>query len=546
MVKRSEYERRVNYVDKVFEEYDKKLSDIDVWRRNADRKTADVESTLLGKLNEITLSQKEGVREMGKMNYGINDLNERLNLNTRDIHILGSTVYPRPQPVTQNIQPQYESIWDIEPNDKSQNNDTNRVRVRETDNEPAYVSRDNPSQNPGREIPPVPTENQRPTGESGAMSKAKQGSTNSNPQTTARATQPRPLPAPRARNLPPRDNNSRNIEPRRETMREKAARLTAEFRKGDHAQTEIAQNKPAPPPGTSQQGPVNTDTKRTGPVQNNRPQITLNMETVIEEVTICESNESNQNGTSNSNKSWVEELSDDEFASIVENVEEGNRESNGVMNANPANKAPVNNPKQDRVNMRSTSTPLEKGKQPVSGRNMPQARSAMYRPQNSTSGGPAGLKQAPQKGRYDNKQYNGTRADTSYASAAGKYDSQTPAPNKRKRVKSASRAIPLRSAKSIPLCELYVEGLAYSGCDTYEDIEQSIYQYCTERDIKLVHAKTITIRLNKAQVGCKIICNVNDSECMLAEDFWPEDIFARPWRPSNKSNTDENSDKDEL
>ena len=465
---------------------------------------------------------------------------------------MSTVVFSRIKPAPQANQ--YESIWDIEPGATGGATSLNRGPEAVCDNiatgnaappnrgsvtlradmatgqNVAGPTRDLPS-NP---MPPIPAPRSR---------QPVPNEPRTQNQGTCKNNQPyvKQMPPKRSNDRPnPYPTNQRRNEgkaPPKETMKEKAARLTSI-------------------PNTSNtdtdDGPIdytysNVDGKRSGN-GNENPMTSNPLETVAEEsVTICESNISTQNDPTENEKSWADELSDEEFASLVESVEESHIPANvppPVTNTKPNHNAP----KQQRNNRQPTSTPVNRNRQSEPSRNEPQFRYNNGRSDNTNNRGKPEPRYQLRNPRSNPENKNRTRDDTSYASVASKNQWLPAVPYKRKRVKSGSRTIPLRSAKSIPLREIYVEGLAYSGYDSYGDIENSIYQYCMERDIKLVHAITIPIRLNKAQVGCKITCNEMDCECLLDEEFWPEDIFARPWRQNNKSDNDRDdgsSDREE-
>ena len=544
-VKRAEYERRVKYMDKVIEDYDKRMNEFDARLSNNDKRTGDLESTIMVKLDEINNSQKEGVREMGKLFYGLSDLNLHLNSNTRDMHVLGSAVYSRMHPLQQNAQNLYQPNWEY-------NTDSNGDSTAFREPEPRRVNvTGGPSNSPGfwETAPPLSTDREfnegtmreRPEG-----NQPSQGPRYPNTNNDARPGYPTQM-----NGHPYPMNPKRNNPPQKESMREKAVRLTTGNQHAKPDQYVVNPNEP--------------QTQRvdlTTPVMNDqskndkgnpkpsalRPRY---MEPLIEEgVAPRERNPQNQNEPEGANKSWVDELSDDEFASIVETVEENNKGATCGIAETVPHKMNLNIPINEKPALIQTSTPAEKGSAPALARRAPQPR-----PNPSKNNNATGInKQAPKQttrqtnNNANKRNDNGDEGSPSYASMASK-NRWLPAPGKRKRVISGNRAMPLRSAKSLSLRELYVEGLAYSGCDSFEDIEQSVYQYCTERDVKLILAKTIPIKLNPTQVGCKITCNVLDADFLLNEEFWPEDIFIRPWKVNikpNKKYEDEPSDRDDV
>ena len=141
------------------------------------------------------------------------------------------------------------------------------------------------------------------------------------------------------------------------------------------------------------------------------------------------------------------------------------------------------------------------------------------------------LKQA-NYGKNNNKGMNkgrmGRSGQDSYADIAAKQPWETP--KKRKRVQSVNKKVgSLSGARVFPQRDLYVQGIAFSWNDSYEDVEERMYLFGEERDLKFAFARAIPVKNDKTQIGCKITVNEADLDVLLDDDYWPENITVRCW-----------------
>ena len=132
----------------------------------------------------------------------------------------------------------------------------------------------------------------------------------------------------------------------------------------------------------------------------------------------------------------------------------------------------------------------------------------------------------------------------SYLDVAGRYNWE--AENKRRRKMSSNDHVPpIYGVKTIPQRDIFVRDLAYSMCNSPEDLESRVKNHCRLRGVVISFIKAFPIKSNCAKANCKITVNLDDVNNVLSESFWPEYVTARPWRlnPPNNAGNDDNASK---
>ena len=118
-------------------------------------------------------------------------------------------------------------------------------------------------------------------------------------------------------------------------------------------------------------------------------------------------------------------------------------------------------------------------------------------------------------------------------------------PNKkRKRDRSGNKNLPtLRGVKSTVKKILYVQGLDYSLCTCFNDLEDIVYNYCHSRGVTVSDCCTIPKAKSRVEANCKVTVSEADYERLSDPNFWPEDIEVRPWEQRPRRNRRGDSDE---
>ena len=61
-----------------------------------------------------------------------------------------------------------------------------------------------------------------------------------------------------------------------------------------------------------------------------------------------------------------------------------------------------------------------------------------------------------------------------------------------------------------------------------------IKDYCRSAGVIPGQAAVIPVKDDDTQTGCKVTVRMSDASKLMSDDFWPNGIFARPWRPKPK------------
>ena len=117
----------------------------------------------------------------------------------------------------------------------------------------------------------------------------------------------------------------------------------------------------------------------------------------------------------------------------------------------------------------------------------------------------------------------------SYADAAGQW-SPPARPYKRKWDKRDKKT-PLKGVSQSPHRDIYIQGISTEGFSSKDEAITMVKDYCKFAHIFPTQAVVIPVRDDDSQTGCKITVKEKDAESLMVEDFWPDGIFARPWKP---------------
>ena len=127
--------------------------------------------------------------------------------------------------------------------------------------------------------------------------------------------------------------------------------------------------------------------------------------------------------------------------------------------------------------------------------------------------------------------------DVSYSRVVTRSGWKVVPSKKRKRDRSGNKKLPaLRGVKTAVKRELYVQGLDYSLCTCFADLEDIVFAYCLNRGVTALDCCTIPKAKSRVEAGCKVTIREIDCATVAHPDFWPENITVRPWVPKARGN----------
>ena len=514
VVRRYEFDHFIQYINCVLDEYNKRLLDVESCKAHTNKRVGLLEAVTLTKIPELEMGQAGLIDEMCRMKLDITDVDVRTARNTRDIGIHSDPPKDKRKDTSSQVK-NLGSIWDIGSDVTS---DKKGVTIK-----PGYVSvyagnnnndgvkqvgSEGSMQNPLPKYPGVAGGNtKQPSLQKQQQQQGKQKKGNQGNQAGAR----------------PKTNVQSNAvqapKPQRNPAFNGARPKTV-------VQPHVTQE---PKPQRSIIESFGRILRSAGATETNVDSSGTNgavggADTIPNEE--LPSKEACNNQSDVVNESWAEEISDDDIISCLD-------DTGSTIDAEQTT------PDRKMVGERGTANTAQQ--------NAVNVRKAV--PQNNTQRGPAKKKQYGndnrgkngQKGRYDNNKTKGTE---SYAAMAAKQQDWS-TPKKRKRVRSVNKKLGfLSGAQNLPQKVLYVQGIAFSRFDSYEDVEELMYVFGESRDFKFAFAKAIPVKNDNTKIGCKITVNEEDVETLLDDDFWPENITVRPWRVGPKGNKEHEGDKD--
>ena len=498
LVKRYEFERFVSYMNTVLDEYNKRIHEVE------ERREQPIGRGVGNKITELEMGQAGLIDEMGRMKLDIADVDVRTARNTRDIGIHRDPPKDARKPNGgRNVT--LSSIWDIDPPVIAVD-DSDEVNVV---NGNAYAGRK--KENEKWQLPPNPVvanaqqknnankggvfKNPLPQRQKGAMDKGKPNAAHGGARSKVPGQYtlpPNPKPQPTiiqtlvkmAKHPDPKDNQGGNVGGGKNTNDPSSAAVVSKSNDGGETTT------------------------------------TQQVQTVDD--------------------SWADDVSDDELINSLNDADTTIGAGDSTPDNHVAEKVIV------------TSTAVKAMAKPGPGataakpnRKYPANNNNNLAPKGAQPhhGGAIARQNVLGKNNANNRNRgkDGKNAQQSYADAAAKQVWETP--KKRKRVKSINKKVgSLSGANVFPQCDLYVQGIAYSWNDSYEDVEERMYLFGEERDMKFAYAKAIPVRNDKTQIGCKITVNESDVDLLMDDDFWPENITVRFWHYGQKTEQQKSDD----
>ena len=88
----------------------------------------------------------------------------------------------------------------------------------------------------------------------------------------------------------------------------------------------------------------------------------------------------------------------------------------------------------------------------------------------------------------------------------------------------------LTGLKSEQSVDMYVENIERRPGDQLKDIADRVRRYCREKGIRIMQARVITNRRCNDVVGCRITIPSRQSDDVLWNRMWPDDVICRRWR----------------
>ena len=116
--------------------------------------------------------------------------------------------------------------------------------------------------------------------------------------------------------------------------------------------------------------------------------------------------------------------------------------------------------------------------------------------------------------------------------------------NKKRKRERSGPCRPLKGAQQGEFREVYVKHLAYKRGDAYIEVEDMVRFHCKENGVRVNYAKAIPYDPEEEEIGCKITIKASDAEVVLDNDFWPDNIAARPWYFKPRNNNRQNESKE--
>ena len=218
---------------------------------------------------------------------------------------------------------------------------------------------------------------------------------------------------------------------------------------------------------------------------------------------------------SDKNSSWVDEISDREMANFYTLQQRGGTQigSDGGSESAPG----------DNTGGKTTSQVQPGDKHPKTNaepKNLPGLPGTSVSLSNETGG--------------DQKPIEGDPADT-YASAAGDGEGEwSPARTAKRKWDMRDQKPPLRGIGQREHREIYVQGISMEGFSSKEEVVAMVKDYCRFSGVIPGQTVIIPVRDDDSQTGCKVTIKTSDMTKVMNDRFWPDGIFARPWRQRPK------------
>ena len=105
---------------------------------------------------------------------------------------------------------------------------------------------------------------------------------------------------------------------------------------------------------------------------------------------------------------------------------------------------------------------------------------------------------------------------------------------KKKQSKVDDPVLELLGVKESPNKDLFVIKLDYSRCRRPEQLEVMVKQFCKRKGVEILYAKAFVSQSDPNSANCKISVNGSAVSTLLADNFWPENAYARFWYSHNE------------
>ena len=133
-----------------------------------------------------------------------------------------------------------------------------------------------------------------------------------------------------------------------------------------------------------------------------------------------------------------------------------------------------------------------------------------------------------QKGK-DDKTYSKVVTNNGWKTVPAKkrkFDNVSPKPT-----------MPLKGIATTVNRDVYLQGLDVGECSDEELIE-SVRSYCIERGITPTYIRIIPVRYDYTRAGCRLTVRESDFNMVIRNNFWPDEIRAREWKPKPRENNE--------
>ena len=131
-----------------------------------------------------------------------------------------------------------------------------------------------------------------------------------------------------------------------------------------------------------------------------------------------------------------------------------------------------------------------------------------------------------------------------YAGAVTKHPWKTQSKKRKIDNISPKQAPRLKGIAVIRTREIYLQGLKVNDYNNLNEIIESVRNYCNENNITAVYIRLIPVKNDCTRTGCKLTVNEYDYDNLMQDDFWPENISAREWKPKIKGDKPEGDEVD--
>ena len=219
--------------------------------------------------------------------------------------------------------------------------------------------------------------------------------------------------------------------------------------------------------------------------------------------------------------SWAEEIPDDEMARFFAKQRE---QEGATTSTNTTKPRTENNGNNTRPDKREQTQPSDINDKTTNKNSSNNSQSVSDGIDNDDEGSAA--------------ESGGGSSPNSYAEAAGDQPWSSPRPYKRKWDKRDQKP-PLKGVRQQPHREIYIQGISTEGFVSKDEAIAMVKDYCRFAHIIPTQAVVIPVKEDDSQTGCKITVKVDDADRIMADDFWPCGISARPWkaRPRGDNNS---------